>query len=281
MKSEFKGWQRVLIIILPYFFIVAIFQLIGAIIAGVDISNREAQNSSGQTLIMTIFGLLGTLFVLWLFMKKIDKEDFINLGFQTKDRVKEFFVGIGLGALIMVLGYFILIFLNQIHFQKLIFNPKEILLSILVFTVVAIMEESLVRGYILRNFMNSFNKYVALIITSLIFSLMHAANPNVDLFSLINLFIAGLLLGISYIYTKNLWFPIGLHLGWNLFQTLLGFNVSGQDFYSLVVHSISENNILNGGTFGFEGSILSIIAEVICVIGIAYYYNIKTKLIDG
>jgi hypothetical protein len=66
-----------------------------------------------------------------------------------------------------------------------------------------------------------------------------------------------------------------LHLSWNLFQTILGFNVSGQDSYSLIEFSISENTLLNGGAFGFEGSILSVIAMVISIGGIWLYYERK------
>ena len=79
--------------------------------------------------------------------------------------------------------------------------------------------------------MSSFNKYKALIISSILFSIMHGLNPNISLFSLFDLFLAGIVLDLSYINTKNLWFPIDMHLSWNLFQTLLGFNVSGQDTY--------------------------------------------------
>ncbi|MCF6222853.1 MAG: CPBP family intramembrane metalloprotease [Flavobacteriaceae bacterium] len=141
----------------------------------------------------------------------MDKEKFISLGFQIKNRLKEFNYGIVIGVLIMIVGYLLLIFMDQIIFKKIIFNPKEIILSILIYSIVAIVEEVLFRGYVLRNLMISFNKYTALIISSLLFSLMHGFNPNIDLFGLIDLFLAGILLGISYVYTKNLWFPIALH----------------------------------------------------------------------
>jgi hypothetical protein len=87
---------------------------------------------------------------------------------------------------------------------------------------VAVVEETLFRGYVLKNFMESFNKYAALIISSGLFSSMHYFNLDFDLFSFFSLFLAGILFGISYIYTKNLWFPIALHLSWNLFQALFG-----------------------------------------------------------
>ena len=275
MENKHRGWQRVLLIILPYIFIVGIFQFMGALITGADLTNINFQKTSEQHVIISLFSLLGTLLVIWVFMKYLDKEKFINLGFNTKNRLNEFIIGIVIGAIIMTFGYLLLLFLGEITFQKTIFDFKEIILSILLFTFVAVMEEILLRGYILRNLMVSFNNYVALFISSIIFASIHAFNPNIDLFSMTNIFLAGILLGISYIHTKNLWFPIALHLSWNLFQAFFGFNVSGQDSYSLIEFSISENTILNGGAFGFEGSILSVIAMIITIIGIAIYYDRK------
>ncbi len=278
MKNKSIGWQRVLLIIIPYFFIVGIFQFVSLLIAEVDYKSHNLTKTSEQHLIIVFFGLLGIFFLLWLFMKYVDKEKFIKLGFATKSRFKEFNYGIAIGALIMISGYLFLLFIDEINFKEIVFNPKEIILSILVYSIVAIAEEAIFRGYILRNFMISFNKYIALIISSLLFSLVHGFNPNIDLFSFFNLILAGILLGISYIYTKNLWFPIALHLSWNLFQTLLGFNVSGRDYYSLVEFKIIEKNILNGGDFGFESSILSIIFQIIIIVMIWFYYKQKPFL---
>ena len=274
-KSIFKGWHRILLIILPYFLIVGIFQLVGGLIAGVNMKILNPELSSIQHLIMSLFTLVGTLIVLWIFMKWVDKESFVKLGFHTKNRFKDFTIGIVIGFIIMAIGYIVLIYLKEIYFFKFFFDIKELMISILIFTIVAFFEETFFRGYILKNLMLSSNRYIALIITSILFSLNHYSNPNIDLISIINLFLAGMLLGISYIYTRNLWFPIALHLSWNLFQTLFGFNVSGYHNYSLIEFTIKDANLLNGGAFGFEGSYLAIIAQIITISGIVVYYNRK------
>lgn len=277
MEGKNRGWVRVLLMVIPYFVLVSIFQVVGMLLAGKNLMDLSEPDTPIQTLIVSIFSMIGTLLIIWIFMKYVDKEKFINLGLHFKNRKKDFIVGIGLGILVMGIGYELLLFLNEISFDKIVFEPINILISIALFTCVSIMEELLFRGYILRNLMISFNKYAALIVSSVLFSLIHGMNPNVDAFSLFNIFLAGILLGISYIYTKNLWFPIGLHLSWNLFQTLFGFNVSGQDFYSIIEFKIQENTLLNGGAFGLEGSILSIIAEMLIIIGVVIYYN-KNKV---
>jgi membrane protease YdiL (CAAX protease family) len=184
-------------------------------------------------------------------------------------------IGIAIGLIIFSSGYLVLIHFNEIVFVKINLNVNEILISVLHFTIVAGVEETLFRGYVLKNFMESFNKYAALIISSGLFSSMHYFNPDFDLFSFFSLFLAGILFGISYIYTKNLWFPIALHLSWNLFQALFGFNVSGRDTFSIIEFKILESNLINGGSFGFEGSVLSIIAQAIIITIIITYYRRK------
>lgn len=81
------------------------------------------------------------------------------------------------------------------------------------------------------------------------------------------------MLGAFFLYTRNLWMAIGLHFGWNFFQTHFGFNVSGLDAYSLIETTINESNMLNGGNFGFEGSYLSTIAQVITMLLLYYCYK--------
>lgn len=215
-------------------------------------------------------------------MKFIDKEKFVNLGFQVKDRMKDISFGLLLGFLIIGSGLVLLLALNQVEFQKMQFNFKELLLAVLMYIIVAITEEVLFRGYVLRNFMNSFNNYIALVISSVFFALAHGFNPDMDWFSFLSIFLAGILLGASYIYTKNLWFPIALHFSWNFFQTFFGFNVSGQEFYSFIVITINSKNRINGGDFGFEGSILSLIAQLLVITLIFFYYeHIKPKRLNS
>ena len=277
-KSNIKGWIRVLAILIPYFLIVGAFQVLGMLIAGIDFMNKSYAITNTQHTTSMFFTLLGTLVALWLFMKYVDKEPFINLGFEIKNRKKDIIFGFLIGLFIMSFGYTILLFLNEISFVKLNINLYEIFISTLLFIFVAVAEEVMFRGYVLRNLMLSFNKYTALIISSFFFASIHLGNPNMTWFSFLNISLAGIFLGLSYIYTKNLWFPIALHLSWNLFQTLIGFKVSGQESYSIIEINIKENNLINGGEFGFEGSILSVVFMLV-FIGIIYKYYKPNDLI--
>lgn len=274
------GWIRVLLLIFPYVIIVGIFQIIGYIIAGISFE-EELQPTTTQSFIITIATLLATLTVLYLFMRFVEKRKFKELGLKIKDRGFDLLAGIIIGLIVMATGFFLLIVLNEINVQNFNLDLEEILLSIGVFMAVSISEELLCRGYIQRNLMYSFNNYIALIISSLLFALAHSFNPNLSWIALAGLFAAGILLGLSYIYTKNLWFPISLHFSWNLFQAYFGFNVSGQEFYSIVEFNIAEENILNGGKFGFEASIFSLILQIALILLIFRYYQKRKNLSEN
>ena len=73
------------------------------------------------------------------------------------------------------------------------------------FIAVSIAEETYVRGYVLKNLLQSFNPIISLIISSAIFSLLHFFNPNVNYIALTELFIAGILLGEFRMYILKIY----------------------------------------------------------------------------
>lgn len=276
-QSNYQGWLRILFIIFPYIFIVGIFQIIGGTLVGFSYSDQEIEKTPFQRLVIQLFSFLGTFLIVWIFSKLVDKEKFVDIGFRIKNSFKKFWIGFMTGAIIILLGFWLLELLGEIKIQSINFDLNQILISLLLFLLVSLSEEILFRGYILRNLMYSFNKYIALIISAILFSLMHGLNPDVDIIGFANIFFAGILLGITYIHTKNLWFPIALHFSWNFFQAILGFNVSGQNTYSIVNFNIDNKSLLNGGAFGFEGSILSLILLIITIMAITFYYRRKNN----
>ena len=267
INSQINGWIRILSFILPHIIVVGTFQFIGAAILDLDIEDINSIKTTFQHFIINLFGFIGLLLVLWLFMKYVDNEKFINLGFHLKKKSKHFYLGAFLGFFIMGFAYLLLSQMDEIVFVKTVFKINEILFSVGLFIIVAISEEVLIRGYILRNLMYSFNKYTALIISSILFSVIHGFNPDMSWLSYLNLFLAGILLGASYIYTKNL--------------SLFGFNVSGQNLYSLIEFKIAKSNLINGGLFGFEGSIFCIVIQLVLITTILIYYNKAAHLIKA
>ncbi|MBC7931234.1 MAG: CPBP family intramembrane metalloprotease, partial [Rubrivivax sp.] len=102
-------------------------------------------------------------------------------------------------------------------------------LSGFIFMLGAAAEEMLFRGYPLQTLMRSWPIWVALIPTSIPFALVHLENPNVvPGFTMANTVLAGAWLAVAYWRTRSLWFPLGVHWGWNWMQgAVLGSPVSG------------------------------------------------------
>ena len=284
--TNHKGWLTAILSIIPFFIFVSFFRGIGVGFSSASAERgiidfdfdkyleiEDMKDFLVADTIIQYFDLIGVLLLLWILMRFVDKEPFIKLGFSLKGKINDIILGMTLGLLLMAVGYTILILLGEIKFIGFNYDLKNIILLFLLFIAVSIAEETYVRGYVLKNLLQSFNPIISLIISSAIFSLLHLFNPNVNYIALTELFIAGILLGISYVYTKNLWFPIALHLSWNFFQVMFGFNVSGMDTYSLIEFEIIENNNINGGDFGFEGSYFSILFSLIMMYFLWKYYK--------
>ena len=142
--------------------------------------------------------------------------------------------------------------------------------SAFLFCVAALAEEALFRGYPLQTFSRAHLAWFGILVTLVFFAYVHLSNPNATLgMTFINTSIAGLWLGIGYLRTRSLWFPLGLHWSWNwALGAFFGLPVSGA---SLVSHPLFVGNDLGpewltGGNYGIEGGIAGTIALVLATI---------------
>lgn len=276
-KSEsHDSWGNILLLIVPYIIIVGVFQVTAMYLVDIDIDTANTITETPyQSLVLSFATLAGTALTIWSLLTWADKHSFRSIGFQNVDVKKDVLQGLLLGFGLIAIGFICLVATNQMQIVQWEWNNRTLFIFLLHFIFVALSEEILFRGYILKNLMASCNKYVALVISSALFSFMHLANNHIDIFSVFELFIAGILLGLSYIYNKRLWWPVALHFSWNFFQgPIFGFNVSGHErSYSLIQTHYENANIWNGGSFGFEGSILAVILQLIAIIALLFYFE--------
>ena len=270
------GWLRAVLFFISFFIFIAVFDLIGiAIVSSISeysfeeyISDTKLLMENKMMLLMMVSQLFGTLFTVWIFQKFINRESFTSIGLEFSGYKDDFVSGLLLGIGLIVLGFGTLYIFNFLSVASIQFSLIDQLFYLSLFAVVSLNEEIAIRGYILQNLSSSFNKYIALVLSSLVFMIMHIGNPNMSAVPLFNLFLAGLLLGVYCIHKNNLWFPIGAHITWNYFQgPVLGFEVSGNDVDSMFIQSLNGSELITGGEFGFEGSI---ILTVLMIIGIVY-----------
>ena len=293
MEPRIKnGFLRAIIFMPLWLIIMGLVQSVGVILimvsSGVDMANPDSAEAlfsemsfdSPVMLILTAFSLLGSFAALWVATKFIDRKPLMSIGLSVKDKANEMLIGLGF-ALAFIGGLFLVLWLiGAINITGYVgFKPGVFIVSIMLF-MAAFDEELIFRGYILNNMMDSTNnRWIALAGSSLLFALLHSGNPSVwsTWVPMTELFAAGFILGVSYTFTKNLWFPTFFHFGWNFFQGLFGFEISGinVDSWKMISHENTGNvpDIVSGGAFGIEGSVITLSCTIICTYLIFKYYN--------
>ena len=138
--------------------------------------------------------------------------------------------------------------------------------------VAAFTEELLFRGYPFRVLQVRFGPVPAVVATSVAFGLMHGANPGVTPLALVNLALAGVLLGVAYWRSGSLWFVTGLHFGWNWVMAASGLPVSGLDVSVSGLEAAVTGPVLwTGGAFGPEGALM---ITFVTVLGTAWLWRV-------
>lgn len=242
-------------------------------IVGSDITDHASIDTSQKVALFQLLWAIATTLFLWLFTKYVDKIKFKGIGFSEEGIFGESAFGVLAGAVAVFIGLLFLVSTDQIDIIGINYDSVELLYFVFICILISFTEEILFRGYILRNLTVSFNRYVALLISSLIFSLLHFPNPGNGSIPLVSIFLSGVLMGLPYIFNKRLWFPLGIHFGWNFFQGIFGFRISGNDIYRLIDLDLKGNDYLTGGEFGFEGSIYSILLQLILIIFVFAYFR--------
>lgn len=194
---------------------------------------------------------------MWLMRWIFDRKSIGSMGYAW--RWKDLIWGTLIGAGLILLGLGILLISGSVKIVSTYWQNPYLLQTVFLFACIAIAEETCFRGYIVGNMADSMGNLYALFISGVLFSAPHLMNPNSSLMSFIGILLAGWFLAAAYVFTRNLWLAIGIHFGWNLVQSLVGFNVSGTEMPGVLIIEYPVKNYWNGGDFGFEASVVCIL----------------------
>lgn len=233
----------------------------------------------GATLVTALTMLLTLFYAMRLMAYFIDKRPFADYGLHlTRKWWLDLVFGLGLGVVLMGGVFLVEWLLGWVTISGTALAPPNenfgiaLLAVLLQFVCIGIYEELFSRGYQLVNMaegLSFLNKRVALllawILSSALFGLLHASNPNATLISTINISVAGLLLGLPVILTGRLGAAIGLHITWNFAQgNIFGFAVSGLDFgVSVIGIEQGGPDLWTGGVFGPEAGLIGLVAMAV------------------
>jgi membrane protease YdiL (CAAX protease family) len=209
----------------------------------------------------------------YLFRRFLDRQSFTSLGFARR---RGWLWEIGLGV---ILGFVLMgaIFLFEWaggwltvgdglwRFQALGSAMLMLLGYLVLFILAGASEEIMFRGYILQNLREWPGTVWAVVISSILFSLVHGLNPHFSLFAALNIILAGVAFCYAYLITGNLWLPLAFHFSWNFFQgPVFSFPVSGVISGGLLLTQVSQaGSAITGGAFGPEGGLTGLGAQLL------------------
>ncbi len=273
------GWRLLIQTVLLF-----IILIIGEMIPALFGVSRETLNSELGSTIILFIAFTGSIYISrrWL-----DKRSFGSLGLKLDKHVSlDVLAGIGITFVQFVFIYFVMLGFGWLTFEGFAWevDPASMIISnVLLFFVVYVLvgwqEELLSRGYHLQTIASGINVFWGVVLSSSMFGLLHLGNPNVSWANTLSItagiFFAGVYLAYACLRTKQLWLPIGLHIGWNFFQgVVFGFPVSGMDAYALTRIKVGGPALWTGGAFGPESGLIVLPSLVVGGL-LIYLYTLR------
>jgi uncharacterized protein len=227
----------------------------------------------------------------WLFARFVDGRSIRETGMRSAPYWKaEFWLGVWFASAAMS---FIFLFawlagwttVDGFGWQRE--PPGGFALSLVGYLIimlcVAYYEELVFRGYLNLNLFEGLYSrrwsdsrwpaIMSVIIISGLFGLAHANNPNATALGVLNVTLAGIMLGIPFLATGRLGLSVGIHFAWNFVQGgILGVPVSGTEFENSVIQIHSSGPALySGGAFGFEGGLIGTLG-IVMILALTWIY---------
>jgi uncharacterized protein len=244
---------------------------LGVVVIGTAPPLLEALGALGvpEAITGSVAGLLAAVVGVLIARRVLRGPSLTELGFAPGPRwVQALILGLLLGPLLFWTVFSVETWLGVATLAGARVDGGALLTALLAFACVGAGEELVMRGVLLQQVARGWGTRAGVIVSSVLFALIHVPNvlvaevePVVGLLAVLILGALGLVLAGAYLWTGRLWLPIALHASWNFGQgALLGFPVSGTPSQGVVQPALSGPAWLTGGAFGPEGGLVGLLA---------------------
>jgi membrane protease YdiL (CAAX protease family) len=221
--------------------------------------------------------------ILWAWLKFVEKRPFWTLGYELKNVLSQYGRGFLIGTLMFASAVGLLALFGSVSFEQ--GDPAQqgfpavggVFLVLLGWIIQGGGEEVLMRGWVLPVIGARYKPWLGLLLSSLLFAIMHGLNPNLSVIALINLTLFGVFAGLYAMREGSLWGISALHSVWNWIQgNFFGFQVSGMNASGGTLLNLMETGAdwFTGGEFGPEGGLA---VTIVLAIGILIILFWKSK----
>ena len=233
-------------------------------------------------MLIMYFGYLILTGIMILYWKLFQKKTISELGFTKK--AGSYITGAITGTVLVVISVLVVLLAGAISYNGVFENIDYgfILLMLGGFICQGAMEEVLCRGIAMGLLLKRTSAPVAIGVSSALFTIPHLFNMTgsgggIIFFAIVNLLLISIVFSLLTLYFKSIWAACGFHSIWNfILYNIFGMNLSGNDEIKAAIFDMRSvgNNILNGGIYGIEASIVtSIVLTVTIVIMIVTGYR--------
>jgi membrane protease YdiL (CAAX protease family) len=217
-----------------------------------------------------------------VYCRAIERRSLATIGIRRARALREYLLGALLGMALLAAVVGICVVTGTLQPQAgggLSLGLIGILLVFLLgFILQGFSEELLCRGYFMVSLARRQSLPLAVVISSLAFSVLHLMNPGIleQPLAIPNIFMFGAIAGIYMLKRGDIWGAAAMHSLWNFAQgNIFGIQVSGvSKLPSLFIFTAPGAGgppwaaLVNGGSFGLEGGLAVSLVLVIALIAV-------------
>jgi uncharacterized protein len=239
------------------------FPLVWMLVGIVGVAAVSALSSGGPP-VLAVVGAVAAVAVYWVVMRYVARRSMPEL--LSARAAPNAVIGIALGVVFIAAS--VLMVRTEFSFTESSGDSASIVaIMVAVQLGVAVTEELIFRGLALQALERLCGSWIALAVTAVFFGLVHLANPGATLWSSFAIAVeAGVLLGAAFLWRRDIWLAIGLHFAWNTSVGLLGIPVSGHPAAGVLIARPTGPDLLTGGDFGLEASIVPVIVGLVLAV---------------
>lgn len=207
----------------------------------------------------------GAIFFVFLWIRFVEKRSFSSIGFWKVQWMRQYLRGALIGFVFISIPVIVLVLTGIVKLQMQQITATAIfgiVGSLIAFLIQGATEEIIVRGWLFPVISVRSRIWVGIIVTSFLFGFLHLLNPGITILSISNIILVGVFAAFYVLKDSSLWGICAWHSIWNWAQyNVYGFAVSGMTIYSTPLFKPVTNGseVLHGGSFGIEGSIITTI----------------------
>ena len=238
------------------------------------------KNIVGYNIISVLCSYIFSAVILLLFVKYLEKTTFEYFGFSKENYLEAIKVGTGL-AIFTVVGIVAILLMSDNISLTL---SKDLKIGIIIMLVILVimqgfLEEIVFRGYLMTRLAAKKGKWIAILLSSIFYIVFRMSNPSASKLDLINIFLISIVMSLLYWYFDNILVIAIFNAFWNCISgVVFGFNLSGIKLSDSIftVEAISDKQVLIGGSYGIEGSIIATV--FFAILGLLVYMGLYLKM---